>query len=128
MVNTRYSIVTKVLMTLSIVTFVIAFSSSFFETTRASVIHSKILTFNQGAYPGLMHSNFAGSHSAIRFVQFEFDVNGITYTGWGIANNFDRHMTTIKYSRAFPQINVSSGLIWLLLSCLLYTSPSPRDS
>ena len=86
-----------------------------------------------GTLPYLFAGTFdhGGSNSLIEFTDALFEsISGYTATGstvFGSHNPIESHGTGILLYRQLTQWLGGLGIVVLVVTCLLYTSPSPRD-
>ena len=117
--NTRFTKTTILILVLSMSALSMAFMSLFFQEVEATVIKSRVVSLNQNSHSGVPYSNFSGNRTSIRFVAFQYFVNGKSYSGWGLANNYSGSKTTIMYFPKIPWFNISSGRTWLMVGLFL---------
>ena len=116
----EFSILVKVLLSVTGLFFVVGFSSLFFPAIEAEVIEVRQLAFHQQGYDGLPYSNFNGSTSSLLLASYEYEVNETKYNGWGLIKGYGEERIFVKYFPLAPSISISSSAPYLLMSFFLF--------
>lgn len=113
--NIRYSRAFKCLTTISLLFFLVGFSTFFLPRTPATVTEIREVSFGGNGYSGLPHSQFFGSYSGLLFATYEYRVNSVNYSGWGLAEGYDGESVFVRYVPFSPSITFSSVVPYFLL-------------
>lgn len=119
----KYTLTFKLLCVTSLFFFLVGCLTFFLPEIKAKVTEIRYAPFASGGYEGIpriRRSTGATSNSALLFATYDYKVNSIEYSSWGIAEKYDGDFVTVKYLPIFPSLTFSSSFPYFLF-CVFFS-------